>query len=993
MGRFFTATVRLLAKPDATIDSDDFGGSADDDTTVFDLSGYRSSAEVRDSINEVTKNGLLNLRAPNGLFITKKPILVDENAKHKFLIEIQIQQRSADTPKLFRFEIKNSTKSITKHGSHVNLVLIAPDAKIDEFLDSEVLSLYTPRQAFRARIDNFNNRTQAAGTDDNDVVLLTGTNDENLEGLPDDPRLMQDWIPTEPTKTKEHLKEIISRVSQPTRIGSLNRDYYWEITPVPNTYSADGTSITDDNRQKYNITGGLFGAQPATPEIISTNEPITRNVVQESSALLDNSRFKDILIGKGAKGAHSIPMAHAKYVSDSTHATQAGFYTTNAEYLTGDYVKHNNKLWKLTGSDIDDAPAVDATTDLGTAWSNIIDEYTNPWMGTAIWRSNLSGSGQLGGYYAGCFHDFNIVRRDFSEADEFASVSVKDVINVLNTPPTAPQHGQRWLIGTSPTGSWATRQNTIAQWNDALNSWGYSKYPDGDELIHVLHDATMRHWTGSAWEIIWSVGNTAVNPERPSPFIPVESISLDSNRLGVAGKAIKFTFDWNIFSDVDEIKDAVSSGLQYWSKYLGSFGDIIADTSDNILTFIGKNIRQQEDYSTYVNNFYSNDIDTDDAPSDDELMDEFGTALSSALALRNRASRRFGWSIKLPWSQDAIQGLTDSEGLPLSTLDFGNMSHVYKFRNVKGWNRGTLSENLGAIRGVEFWQKAQHVNGGNHNLTGISNIPMLFWFRDLFDRVVYHPYTMRVHNDWAKYRIPAGIGSSLTQYDSRVDELATLFGYTLPFDHFIKERELTGGTFDWTHAVEMGTFSTTSYSDNYVYTGGQDAFLNLFADNLARATFRNPLLYETANFLGIMDVEYFITDKVHLYLEDLHFVKDAYVTSTNDTANAPGDNPREALVHLPSQHDYVNIKGILDRQRSRMKFHPEQHILSTSGNINLKGGEGFLLGNYIENRGESNEDTTNAELAAQQVDHILKGNGYTCAVTGIRKYQTGDDIV
>ena len=990
MGRFFTFSCRLMAKPDAIIDTDDFGGTSDDINTVFDLSGYRSSCELRDTINEMTKNGLLTLRAPNGLFTKKKPILTDEQAKHKFLIEIQLGQRTTDNAKLFRFEIRDSTKSKTNAGSHVNLVLIAPDVRLDEFLDSEVLVFVTPREAFKRRIENFNDRTQGAGTADNDIVLDMGTNYANIAGLPDDPRLKQVWSPTDPVKTKEHLKEIIERVSQPTRIGSLNKDYFWEIIPKPNTFDSDG-NISTDNRQKYDVKASLFGNSPSTPIIISSTSDEARDVVQQSSAILDNSRFKDILVGKGKKGAHSIPMAHAKFVSDYTHATFAADYVRDARYETGDYVKHNDKLWKLTGADIPDAPPVFTNDDLGSAWSDIIKDYRNPWMDTGIWRSNLAGSGQLGGHYAGCFHDFNIVRRDFEEENEFASVSVKDVISILNTPPVSPQHGQRWLIGTAPTGTWAGNANRIAQWSSVDNEWKISKAPSGDEIVNVDYDATIRHWTGSVWEKAWSVGTTAVNAKHPSPYIPVDAISAATSRLNVAGKAVKFTFDWNVFESTTQLKDDVLPSLiKHISPVLGLFGVLLSAVN---LTFLGKNIRQQEDYDTYVNNFYSNDIDTNDAPSDSDLLTKFGVAASDALALRNRSSRRYGWSIKLPWSRSAIAGITDSEGLPLSTLSFFNMGNIYKYSNIKGWNKGSLSENLGAIRGVEFWQKVQHVNKEGNTITGLANIPMIHWFRDLFGRVVYHPYTMRVHNDWGKYRIPAGPGASLTQYDSRIDELQTIFGYTLPFNHHIKERELTGGTFDWAHVVEMGSFCTLSYSENNIYVGGQDAFLNLISENVMQHIVKNQTVYQLGNFLGIVDMEYVITDKAHLYLEDLHFVKDAYVTSDNDVVNGPGDNPRMDMVHLPAQDDYVNIKGILNRQRSRQQFHPEQHIISSTGNVNLKAGERFFFGDDIVNRGEATEDTDPAELTGQQVNHIIQGNGYTCATTAVRKYQTETDTV
>ena len=1029
MGRFHTFTCRLMAKPGATIDSDDFGGATDDADTVFDLSGFFSSAEVRDTINETTKNGVLTLRATAGRFITKKPILTDRDAKLKYLIEIQINQRSTDNPKLFRFEIKNSTKTKMGKGRHVNLVLTAPDIRMDESLDSQILFLTTPRDAFKRRIDNFNDRTQAAGTADNDVVLnASGT---NLDALPDDVRLRQDWIPTEPMKATDHLKEIISRISQPTSIGSLNKDYYWEVLPKPNTYDSDG-NINADNRRKYDIKAALFGDAPANPVIIKTTSEQIRNVLQESSAVLDNSRFKDILIGKGKKGAHSLPMEFAKNVSDLTHANIAAEYditTTEAnQYRKNDYIKYQNKFYKAKR----DTYGAFTTAD----WIDLISSYANPWMDIDLWKTNMSGR-QLAGIgdaaaddFVGCFHDFNIVRRDYSELDEFASVSVKDINSVISSPANNPQHGQRWLISPTPnlsnwasaairvasvaTGPYTTShlKNRIAQWNDVQNQWEISRAPgyheaDGDagvtgtdEIIHKIDTAEMLRWTGTAWTSVWNVGNSPNHAERPSPFIPVESISETEGRLGVADKALKFTFNWNVFDDIDVFKDdtlpailSIVSPAVGWivNKLLKNKDSSGNPVENNQLTFLQKNIKLDSNYDDFSTSFFTGYDDdgnpVDDPPSNSDITTAFNIGGTNVLAQKHRAGRRYGWSIKLPWTESA------SNGIPLSTFDFNNLNHNYRYKNTKGWHNGVNSEDLGAVRGVEFWQRIQHVNANGDNITGLANIPMIHWFRDLYGRVVYHPYTIRVHNSWQKYRIPAGPGSSLQQHDSRIDELTSIFGYVLPFNHFIKERELTGATFDWAFVIEMGSFCTLPYSENFLYVGGQDAWLTIMADWVTQYTIKNPSLYQIGSLAGIVDMEYVITDKVHLYLEDLHFTKDSYVTSDNDAANGPGDNARSALVHLPSQYDYVNMKGILNRQRSRLKFHPEQHVLSSAGNINLHAGKQFLLGDDIINPGESDEDTSQAELAALQVTHTLRSNGYTSTTTGVRKYQVEAETV
>lgn len=42
------------------------------------------------------------------------------------------------------------------------------------------------------------------------------------------------------------------------------------------------------------------------------------------------------------------------------------------------------------------------------------------------------------------------------------------VLGILNTPPTNPQRGDRYLVGTNPTGEWYNRPNCIAYYNGSM---------------------------------------------------------------------------------------------------------------------------------------------------------------------------------------------------------------------------------------------------------------------------------------------------------------------------------------------------------------------------------------------------------------------------------------------------------------------------------------------------------------------------------------------
>ena len=138
--------------------------------------------------------------------------------------------------------------------------------------------------------------------------------------------------------------------------------------------------------------------------------------------------------------------------------------------------------------------------------------------------------------------------------------------------------------------------------------------------------------------------------------------------------------------------------------------------------------------------------------------------------VKNKASRRYGFNIKFPFPRRAITGNAVGSQIKKSVVDFVNLDESM-VSGKKGWNEGLDTEDLGNVRGVEHWVKLLHETKSNSEVNGIANTPMIWYYRDLFDRVVYFEYTIPAHNEWQKIIIPAGFGSKLKQFDSRIDEL------------------------------------------------------------------------------------------------------------------------------------------------------------------------------------------------------------------------------
>jgi len=70
----------------------------------------------------------------------------------------------------------------------------------------------------------------------------------------------------------------------------------------------------------------------------------------------------------------------------------------------------------------------------------------------------------------------------------------------LNSPPGSPSDGDRYIVGSSPSGDWAGQANNIAIWDDNNTAWIFATATEGmtawleDENTYVTFD-------GSNWDL------------------------------------------------------------------------------------------------------------------------------------------------------------------------------------------------------------------------------------------------------------------------------------------------------------------------------------------------------------------------------------------------------------------------------------------------------------------------------------------------------------
>ena len=923
---FYTPVITLIDKTSDTVTP----VAVDGDSTVANLNKFRISGKYPEPAINKTRNGSITLRAPDGLFITKAPILIDENAFDAYEINMQFFQPLGADPvgragPILRYEISKAEWDTSEIGTYVTLTLTGGEIRNEQHLDSDALRFFTPKQAFLKRLSNYAARKGSS------APVIAPLVDDDID-LPDIPLLKQLWKPLQPIPLKKLLNEIITRISSPEAIGTSNEDYYY--------YIENHATI----RKQYNIFAEKFGEQDSAVILDEVKNDGTKTVQTQQSAEIDNSKRYNTIILRGASGIHHLPMESTRLISDLEHAKLADAYSGVTTYEIGDYVRDANKRYKsLTASNLGSTPASNPSNweDLeaatrGTPWTLSADQ----------WKPNMSDWQTPPAGYVGFMTDMNIIRPNYDrddETNEFESVSIKDVDDFVIDPTDIPaaeiKHGKRVLLNNSATGAFAGQDKRIAQYDESVSPavWRFSKLPVNNDTVNNHKSAQTLRFNGTDWETKWQF---SIDYATSSPWHPVESIGMVPDHRGINGKAVEFRFNWNAAAAAADWVDTLS---QLTNPLLTIFnvkvGIIITNVLLELLTFL--------------------DVDEDEIEADLGLGN-----------VKNLAGRFCGFELRAPFPRTASGAYAVGDMIKQSHIDFENKSITLK--NTEGWNEGLDSEDLGDIRGLQFRVKVDFQNKDNDTINGMADIPFYACWRDIADRQIWTTAKVRFNGEYGKITIDAGPRAKGYQiFDSRIDELVTILGYTLPQNFFIKERELTGVRFDWNHVVGFKFYYQGSYDDNHFYTGAQNFFVSSITEHITQK-FANLAFYTG----GLIDVSEHIIDHAHIAVTDFHFLKDGYISS-NDTEEA---DCRMKMVVLPEQTDYVDMKSIAKKIKSRHLFFPQFHTVDAWGDVRAR------VGRRLKRRGK-NIVGGEAELIPSAITHIEDGTGYHMLLELVNKFE------
>lgn len=911
----FDFTLRLIDKENST------------PTLVEDLKPFFNTIKYTNTGNERVNNAVLNLDIPsNGKFVRSAPILIDEFAKVKFLVEFQITQ-GANKGKLFRGDLGQPSIIISETGGEV---LSIPMNGIEYISQENLYStqdlLITPKQHFERVLSELNVSSGLNGG----TIFAFDTGDINL---PDVFKL--NWEPFAPKTHFDELGEIIERLADATVVGGTLRDFYFDAEPSLTT-----TRLVD-------VIAEEFGEQDSGVIIDPTEiEPVGGGAgEQEQQQNTDNVKFKNTIIVKGDSNGGSMPMEHARFASNYLHGIQREEWVSGREYNKDDQVRRTivgfpNVRFFIAVSFVPSFITEPEGNQLFWREDFTIDPFTtnatyvpySPWTRSADdWFVNqaadrvpyLQVDTPPFGTATGFMLDWNIARTlyDRDQPDDyFDRFSVKWVTRISNDEPTPDERfdGQHILVGDNPSGAFTNKEHRIAHYNrneegvivlifseQAQFKAGTEFESEEADIVMDLSDGKVKKFNGTTFVTVWSVDrNDVFTPFNSAPFHMIKEIRKIEGATGIPDQAIQFFFEWGA----------------------------------------------PPPFTTDARNFSSNGM---------------------------------WWHMIFPFTREvSLDGGIGHEFGENKNFPMVNTTNLDRNKQgLIGWQRGLASEDMGRMSAFRFKLKTgifrTQIDDPNPELAlGKADLPMVFWAMDKFDRVYFHEFTQRFNDQWESHSIPIGFGASQDLYHSRIDEYATIFGLRIPFNFFVPEREFTGVEFDWRFVKMMGIFYKEVYDSGGLYIASTQKILRDILE--AGSQLANEILAALQG-IGILKPNpisaNLIIRHATLAIDEIYFEKELYASSNDGTEN----DPRVQLVRQESEGDYLNARALAEAHKARAQFFPQQWNLSATGDVKMRLGHRFKVRSSRVPGGEQ-------EMVPSEITHTINSDGYFMDIYAIRKF-------
>ncbi len=955
------------------------------------LADWLIGLEIENTGISKVNSGEITLRIDEaGTFVRSDPILVNEDAKNKYMIEIQLKQ-DLDSDDDFNDPSEQgivlrgiigqpSVLQNSSYGEILRIPLISVQYRLKEMITSEWHLFKNPNESFGDRVNEINIPYKYP------IRYNTVTNN-----LPTSPLLS--YKPTGPKSIHDSMGEIIDALSNPQVEGGAFDDYYFEIEN-----DSGFTNYLNITAEKFGSTDSGVVIDPLSLDVEDTGE--------ENTTVTDNIEYKNHAILIGDTNTGSLPTERTRFASNYEHARIRDEWDSGTTYQSGDLVKvitstpSNIKPYLITyhRSLTDSNTGNNPISTHGTNWEIDFTDIP-PFITTSDAYYKV---GEIVSYTNGSHIGF------YQCAIE-ASYPTNRFVGIDPSTATTPAG---WNKITHITDTNYTQFTSYSPWTNDVDVWKQTLAGRGKGKTTTNFNPTVdgKQYEGWAWD--WNVTKSNFNRKNlNSSFEEVSPkvITGDTTQLGITSGNLSYFQNSHPEQLYDSNRILILSGVAGdWSTESNKIAEYDAETGtwqlsntavsgDTVINLYDAKVWKFNG-SIWEAKWDWTDSNHTDKPTPFHAVKNIGLVAGATGIAGQAVEFDYDWFVTVPFaggddhvnrtsrgvwiSSTALLPRHDTNqydvgklygGTPDGSLDKRGTIDTNNYDRDRngfiGWNKGLDDEDYGRISALAFKIKVSFfkTRDGGGLIHGIPEIPMTFWAIDKFDRVWFHRFKVRRNGEWDDIKIPIGDLAGTNLYHARWDELAKFIdGVPITgLDFTIKEREFSGIAFDWKYMKYWGVQLDESYTSVGLYKNGLERALEYSEDLLADlagniwyeagATIYNlgGYILNGTDFEAIPARQNFIRLSARIALDDLHFEKELLASSSDTSV----ENSRTTIKYVGNERDYVNLRTRAKALVARKKFFPQTVHIRTSGDVRLRFGQSFKVSGSRVVENPDNYDT------------------------------------
>jgi len=957
---YVNSTVRIIDKTQFTPIGITEGGLIDGD-----LLGPEFVARITQKKGDgLIPSAILSLYVQlDGKFVRAAPILIDKDAPDKYLIEIEMKQ-VGKTSELQRYRL--STPNFTDDPDlgeimQIPLESIAYNPLMETYcgLNDE---LVTPKQ----RVTNILTYNNGQGGEQNVILAF----DESEIDIPDNDALQFDYNPTSPKTIGKLLQDVIDRIEQAGPLGGVFKNFYYDTFADPTA-----TNVVNIFFEEFGKNDSGVVIDPDNPQEASPND---------KALLTSNKKRKKIVVVKFGNKAGSLPMEHARFASRIIHAENRREWVSNKPYLKGDVVKwtdvsQNPNILRFFAANND----ITSTTDPDTDNSNWFEDFTDipPWSEDAFYEEGevvtrlLPENGNISWWKVTTTNGPQLTPPELSF--DFTEIQTQ-------RPPSAYEDFVTYTPFTNDLQN--AKRNLAAIDNPPSGYMGYAVDWNYERILNDIPDRTNRFQviTGKSIRRIENNPPTGLARELYDGFRVLVGTSPTGDFIGHTNQIAEY---------VRDIFQGISPHWEFSLNPVQNDTIPLNHLTGNALRFDG---------GSWITAW---DITDNGKPSPVHLVRSMRLVKGSSGIPGQAIEQRFDWKDLLElgennnktsrgaWYNDFYpKPISDSITTNLGGVYGGNgtnsppnprINHINLNQNRKGligYNRGADSEDMGRITAHSFktklgiWRSVNELEKSK----GKKNIPMIYWRKDFNSRFFFKEFSIPENNEFATIDVSLPPFGPVNIYFNRLDELTPIFGYTMPFDFFIKEKEFSGVKYEFRKNDSWGIFMKGSYNDIGMYTGCYQNFIDRFTE--AATQILPDILEFLDDVINENDIGAFVTDAASidhttLTVDEEYYVKEGYAIFPDTTQ----PDPRTEFIQMQAEDDYLTAKAKAESKVVKNDFYPNERHIACGGDLDIK------YGQIITETGSRVPDGSLSSVVGQKED-VFDNKGFNTKLFLIRKF-------